>query len=336
MIDFIVVSKSITIYEALIIKSMFRMETDGSNYQAYTKDFRRSGVSKLGVWIDKDKILQEPDMENCVLNATITVNRFISNGLVDVYRIIDTLEGITRGLAIKNKEWKLQNAAFKFNYLCKSSRDYMELLNQSSLHNKNRIIKETDKKIYPSRLTYSNAGVSLVVKQAKDEKMIDVSMNVHKVKLTKLPEQFGIERRLLKDFNNIFKALEMYLWRYYLEAIFGRGDYYTVKEAEERVEQSSYSRGEKKNMINVLKGIAIYKGIETYLAHIGEGNNKYGFMQSIKSIDTANRYMRMLRNELGINPVTIGRKTVANFGSIDEMMEGLITAVEKSDIVGGY
>ena len=78
MIDYIVLSKSVNIFDALKLKNMFAMEMKDSS-QAYTREFQKKGVSQLSVWIDKDKILEEPDVEHCTLNATIRTNKFVKN-----------------------------------------------------------------------------------------------------------------------------------------------------------------------------------------------------------------------------------------------------------------
>lgn len=112
MIDYIVLAKSITIFDALKLKSMFGMEMKDSS-QAYTRAFQQKGVSQLSVWIDKDKILEEPDIEHCTLNATVRTNKFVKNHTINSERIISVLDEITYGIEVQDKEWKMQNVSLK-------------------------------------------------------------------------------------------------------------------------------------------------------------------------------------------------------------------------------
>lgn len=331
MIDYIVLAKNITIFDALRLKRKFGMETKDSS-QAFTRKFQKQGISKLSVWIDRDRILEEPDIENCTLNATIRTNRFIKDDTIDVEKIIATLDEITYGIDIQDKDWKLQNVAFKFWFACESTKDYMEMLNQGSFQSKNGLKKETDKKINPTELRFSGSSIRLKIVPSDDEQEIEVSMMVYKAKLAKLPEQFAVEGRLLKGFEGKFADLEMYLWGYYLETVFGMGNYYTYKAAEDRIEQSSYSRTEKNNMLDILKGISIYKGIEKYMAHLGEEDNEYDFMHNVKTFGTASKYLRILRNKLDINPVTIGRRTASNFFLPEGHFIGLVQYVSANEV----
>lgn len=331
MIDFMVLAKNITVFDALKLKKVYAMETKDPS-QAFTREFQKQGISQLSIWIDRDKILEEPDIENCTLNATIRTNRFIKDDSIDVEKIIETLDEITYGINIQDKDWKLQNIAFKFWFACESTKDYMEMLNQGSFQSKNGLKKETDKKINPTELRFSGSSVSLKIASSDAEKELEVSMMVYKSKLAKLPEQFAVQGRLLNGFEGKFADLEMYLWSYYLETVFGMGNYYTYKAAEDRIEQSSYSRTEKNNMLDILKGISIYKGIEKYMAHIGECDNEYDFMQNVKTFGTANKYLRILRNKLDINPVTIGRRTASNFFLPEGHVIGLAPYVSANEI----
>lgn len=331
MIDYIVLAKSIKIFDALKLKNTFDMEMKDSA-QAYTRAFQQKGVSQLSVWIDKDKILEEPDVEHCTLNATIRTNKFIKNQTINIDRIIAVLDEITSGIVVQDKEWKLQNVSFKFWLHCDSTKDYLEILNQGSFQDKNGLKKETDRKINPTKLKYTGSSVVLSIKQTHKENELEIGMLVLKAKLDKLPEEYKVAGRSLKGFDGIFANLEMYLWKYYLNSTFGMGDYYTYKKAEDKINESLYSKTEKKNMLDILKGVSIYKGIEKYISHLGKEDNEYEFMQNVKTLSTANKYLRMLRSELGINPVTIGRRTASNFFMPSGMVNGLVTTVVVDEI----
>ena len=331
MIDYIVLSKSVNIFDALKLKNMFAMEMKDSS-QAYTREFQKKGVSQLSVWIDKDKILEEPDVEHCTLNATIRTNKFVRNHTINIDAIISVLDEITYGIEVQDKEWKLQNISFKFWMHCDSPKDYLEMLNQGSFQSKNGLKKESDRKINPTELKYSGSSVVLRIKQVAKDNELEISMLVLKAKLDKLPDEHKVAGRNLKGFDGKFANLEMYLWKYYLDSTFGIGDYYTYKKAENKINESSYSRTEKNNMLDILKGVSIYKGVEKYISHLGEEDNEYEFMQNVKTLSTANKYLRMLRNGLGINPVTIGRRTASNFFMPGGMVNGLTTTAVVQEV----
>ena len=85
-------------------------------------------------------------------------------------------------------------------------------------------------------------------------------------------------------------------------------------------------------MLDILKGVSIYKGVEKYISHLGEEDNEYEFMQNVKTISTANKYLRMLSGELGINPVTIGRRTASNFFMPGGKVNGLATTAVVQEV----
>ena len=77
------------------------------------------------------------------------------------------------------------------------------------------------------------------------------------------------------------------------------GDYYTYKKAENKINESSYSKTEKTICLDILKGVSIYKGVgSTYLIWVKIMNTN---LCRTKTLSTANKYLRMLRNGLGIN-----------------------------------
>ena len=173
MIDYIVLAKSITIFDALKLKIRFDMEMKDSA-QAYTRAFQNKGVSQLSVWIDKEKILEEPDVAHCTLNATIRTNKFIKNHTINIERILSVLDEITCGIEVQDKEWKLQNVSFKFWMHCDSPKDYLEMLNQGSFQDKNGLKKEMDRKINPTKLKYTGSSVILSIKQSNKENELEI------------------------------------------------------------------------------------------------------------------------------------------------------------------
>ena len=67
-------------------------------------------------------------------------------------------------------------------------------------------------------------------------------------------------------------------------------------------------------MYSVLKGIAVYKGIEDYLGHTQDADKKYDFMKCIRTQKTAKTYIKMLQDDLRINPVNISRRDAKELG----------------------
>ena len=57
MVDWIVLQTKITMYEALSIRQQLNMEVKkGSSHEAFTKEYRESGFTKIGIWVNRNSI----------------------------------------------------------------------------------------------------------------------------------------------------------------------------------------------------------------------------------------------------------------------------------------
>lgn len=103
------------------------------------------------------------------------------------------------------------------------------------------------------------------------------------------------------DFDNkrIYKFLSDILSREilckYFEKCFGNGDYYTLEEAINKINQSKFNKKKKERMIEIIKGINKRKGVYNYRKTIKSRHRR--FNDILKEIDS-----------LGINVVTIPKK----------------------------
>ena len=84
-------------------------------------------------------------------------------------------------------------------------------------------------------------------------------------------------------------------------------DYFAYKRAEQLIDGSSIPHKSKEKCESVLKGVAVYKGMEEFCNHANDKVAKYDFMSVIGSDSVAKKYIKVLDEELGINPVVISR-----------------------------
>ena len=83
MVNYIIVQAAINYTEACMLKnnSDIDFEKRASN-EAYTRSFKDFGITKLGIWVNLEKIFIEPNnVRNCALKATINCSSFFKNGV---------------------------------------------------------------------------------------------------------------------------------------------------------------------------------------------------------------------------------------------------------------
>ena len=110
MIDFLVFHTAINIFEALRIREDLNMEmkktvVDGkekdSTREASTKKYRSSGIAKIGVWINPNMILGNPNGSNHRLIITTTLKNiayiYVSEPTVYQIQTIDYIVVLTDG-----------------------------------------------------------------------------------------------------------------------------------------------------------------------------------------------------------------------------------------------
>ena len=334
MVSYIVLTKKITIIEALKIRENHSMEFVERN-SASTKVYKDDGVSKLGVWSDSSKGLNEGEVSNCTLNATIRAQKFMKDGFLDVDAVIHMINAITSRDGVIDREWKLQNAMFEFYLSEPYATEYMELLNYCTHDEKGGLKKSVDKKISPSKILFVGKGVKLNIDRVPDSVEVKCALWLGKNRLTDLPEAIGVKNRVFEQYRDKLSAIEQYLWQHYLKKVFGTGNFYSYRKAVELVEASDFGKTDINNMLSVLRGVAYYKGVDKYINHIVIGDISEKIGGKIKAKSTADRYISMLqRQELRVNPVTIGKGTLAKESNmiVEETIPGLLSVVEQTDV----
>lgn len=306
MVDYLVLSTEITIYEALEIKEKLALEVR-NKAEAYTKEFKAQGITKLGIWIDHDSILYEPTVKNCTLNVTVNARQFCQDGMLDANKVLTTLDEVFTSIELRDIIWKLQNISFAYTLYGPYAKEYVGLLNCGKSMSSLGIKKEVDNKRSPKMLTYSSKGMTLKFAYNEDEDCLAISLWLLKQKVASLADRYGIKQREFKAYAGFLKETEWYLWSDYIKRIAGEENYYSYKQAETIIDSSGRSKIEKENMKNVLKGVAVYKGVEHYLSHVSDADAVYEFMVSIHTEDTAKKYVSLLKKE-GVNPVGISRR----------------------------
>ena len=328
MIDYLVLSTEITIYEALDIKEKMALEVY-NKAEAYTKEYKSKGITKLGIWIDLDSILEEPNVKNCTLNVTVNARQFCKSGSLDAEKVLNTLAEILVNIETQDVIWRVQNISFAYTLQGSYAKEYIGLLNGGKSMSGIGIRKEVDNSKSPRRLEYISKGMRLKFSYDKNTDSLAISLWLLKQKVGTLAERYGIKKREFISYAKCMKELEWYLWCDYLKRISGMEAYYSFKHAESIIDATDGSKAEKENMKNVLKGVAAYKGVENYMSHVTDANPPYEFMKSIHTVDTARKYISLLA-KAGINPVVLSRR-YAQENNI-HYIPNLITVLEGQDI----
>lgn len=315
MIDYLVLTKEITVFQALEIKKNLELPVI-SREEAGTKKYTSSGISSLKIWLNLDKILEEPEICNCTLSAKVDGKRFYQNGKYDVEKTLATLSSILNDEGLSEIRWRLQNIAFKMEIASAYATKYVELMNNGYSLKSIGTVKTADDKKKPTKLQYKSDSIFLQIEADKLDNIVDMQLRLAKRKINDMVRgsKYPIEDREFSNYDGVLEELEKKLWICYLGRIAGTADYYSFKEAEKIVEASDKKPVEKENMYSVLKGVAVYKGIEDYLSHIGDVDKKYDFMKCIRTQKTAKSYIKMLQDDLRINPVNISRRDAKELG----------------------
>lgn len=315
MIDYLVLTKEITVFQALEIKKNLELPVI-SREEAGTKKYTSSGISSLKIWLNLDKILEEPEICNCTLSAKVDGKRFYQNGKYDVEKTLATLSRILNDEGLSEIRWRLQNIAFKMEIASAYATKYVELMNNGYSLKGIGAVKTADDKKKPTKLQYKSDSIFLQIEADKLDNTVSMQLRLAKRKINDMVRgnKYPVEDRDFSNYDSVLEELEKKLWICYLGRIAGTADYYSFKEAEKIIESSEKKPVEKENMYSVLKGIAVYKGIEDYLGHTQDADKKYDFMKCIRTQKTAKTYIKMLQDDLGINPVNISRRDAKELG----------------------
>lgn len=156
----------------------------------------------------------------------------------------------------------------------------------------------------------SEADTLLYFPYKKKYNRLHIQIQAKKNKIIKLCADKGNPDRDVKMFLQQVKEIDAELFKDYILAITGEGKFYKYKDAEKIIRASEYTRKEQNKLCDVLRGIASYKGIVTYLNHVEDATLTYDCMASVRKKAYALKAMRNLQN-LGICPMTLSvRSTV--------------------------
>jgi hypothetical protein len=190
---------------------------------------------------------------------------------------------------------------------------YLKLLKRGDVPSNFNIWKEynniSHRKVPPKnsvRLENDSVGISVY---SKEEQLRNEFKNCCDLKRSKGILRFEIQCKKKKineikkvyDFDNkrIYKFLSEVLSREilckYFQKCFGQGDYYTLKEVINKIEESHSNKNKRERMIDIVKGINKSRGVCNYRKTINYRIRK--FNDTLKDIDN-----------LGINVVTIPKK----------------------------
>lgn len=150
-----------------------------------------------------------------------------------------------------------------------------------------------------------------------------------KKKILPLCKEYGIKDRSLVQFQEMAAQIDVDMFCFYMGKIAGIGRYYKFSECERIIRNSEYTRAQKNKMRNALKGVALYKGIATFLDHVEDEIPRYPCMESMRKRPYAQEALRNLQ-KLGINPVNISVRKSVMSGSLPNLIEVYQEAVGKT------
>ncbi|MBQ3546651.1 MAG: hypothetical protein IJA34_16955 [Lachnospiraceae bacterium] len=331
MVNYIIVQAAINYTEACMLKnnSDIDFEKRASN-EAYTRSFKDFGITKLGIWVNLEKIFIEPNnVRNCALKATINCSSFFKNGVFDIGEVSKRLAILKLGLPKESKalSWNIQTICFTKQVNCSNPLIYKKLLlNNFCQNNKSfkNIIETHDEQ---QTLTYINQKGAKLLDLTFDENhnCITLNLTIQKKKLENIKKSnnYPFTSRSLCDNTCNLDELEKTLWYSYLNSAGGSADYYSYNASEQIIEKLNVSHKSKQQMYSVLKGIALYKTVANYLDHVDKQTVIYKDINTIKTKSCALKYIHMLSNEAHINPINLSRRTASKIKT--DTLKNLIT-----------
>ena len=316
MLNYIIVQAAINYEEACSIKKEVEFENTSAN-GAYTNSFKHEGITKLAIWINLDKIFVQPEIRNCALKATINCNysRFFENGIFSIEKVLDLLLLIqnSKGLSKEALSWNIQTISFTRKVSCLHPLLYKKLLLNNFCANNQFFEKIIEKHGECQSLSYLNKRGEKLLELFFYEKdnCIKLNLTVQRKKLENMKNSsnYPINSRLLCKNKDNLEELEKTLWYSYLNAAAGSADYYSYKYSEKIIDKLNVSHKAKQQMCSVLKGISLYKNVANYLDHVENQTVCYKNINTIKNRNCALKYIHMLSDEAGINPINISRRT---------------------------
>lgn len=218
MVDWIVLQTKITMYEALSIRQQLNMEVKkGSSHEAFTKEYRESGFTKIGIWVNRNSILADPNEYNHLLLVTVRCKDFSSNGRLDISQITNKLEWITSIVNIANRSWELHFAVFRVSIPTQYSDVYMKLLKNGNTLKSVQADREADDLRNPKSLKYKSKSMWLEVQDKGNALAVSISILYRKIADLVKSGSFTLKSIDLSTLDGELEKLEPQLWDFYLK-----------------------------------------------------------------------------------------------------------------------
>ena len=140
---------------------------------------------------------------------------------------------------------------------------------------------------------------------------LQIQINLKRNKVERICKQMNFTDRIPEDFLNKKDEIDKIVFFDYMSQISGKGKYYKYKDAEKIIDAAeTFPNGKtithkrKNRMKDVLKGVASYKSISTYLSHVEDEEITYPCMASVRKHSIALSLLRELQS-LGICPLNL-------------------------------
>lgn len=314
LIDF-TVGASIDIQDALKLADVYKFESISSS-GARSRRHKEAGISEIRLNIDVKRLLKYPTKPVCQINADIDMSRFEdSDGNPNLKRLKEQLDSIIAPSGVNDLDWKMIYCKFEKVIETAYVDQYMNLI-KNIRKPKGRgdtlKTKQDESSSGSKKMIYSNGSRELTLDIKQDAIILYLSISNSKLNYSVKRKDYGISSKLIDQIDaNSFKNMELQLWNEYLSRLFGESDYYSQSEAEKVIKEKCKSIGTRHKLEAVLKGIAVYKGIDAFMDHVEDKEPKYEFMEEIRSKSTANKCIRDLDTVYGVNPIVISRRDAA-------------------------
>lgn len=311
MISSITVSMLITEQEMNMIIDKADKWRDIGTHTKTTSFFKSKGIEKVIISVpDKKKVSESKEIKYrllCLLfqlqnnkeDYTQYINNIVHNTFPELRLWVKfKLKSIKYDIYIKSDYAKQYYHFFKTAFMLdnrKMERKIYSKINMVTLKNKDTKIRIG---YYP--LDEKLRHVIVICGNKTQKEGIHISIQLNKGKIHSLIRKYKLKDRTLKEILDypFGKTIEMCVMRDYLSAILGKGDFYTLGEAEKMINVSSYTKNKKARLIQFIKELADYGDIECFLNAVE--NREVTVTNKRK---TAMDYIRCL-NKMGINPLT--------------------------------
>lgn len=155
------------------------------------------------------------------------------------------------------------------------------------------------------------------VTEYKRTDRLHIRFNLKRNKISRICHQLNITRDLDSFLDNASK-IDSIVFHDYMKSITGEGKYYSFKEAGKIIDSTTQltekrplTHKRKLLMLDVLKGVASYKSISTYLDHVEDVEITYPCMESVRKRTKALSLLKDLQR-IGICPLNLSVRSKIN------------------------